>query len=562
MVADSLLRDGDLSLERDYAEGRYGAFYPRALQPHYRVRGKDGAVYSLHALGLSLLILPAYALGGYPAVSFFMAGLAAWLAREVRELAREWTADAARAEAIGWLVALSPPLVHYAGLVFTEVPAALLVALALRSAARVAQPSLRAALVCAAALALLPWLNVRYALVAAIVFAYALTRRPSPRALAVLFAAPLVSAAALALHHWRLYGFFDPRRVYGRRPEFSLPTLREGLPGLLLDQEFGLLVYAPFLVLAVPGVIRLWRGRRAEAAAAGALVLSVLLVAGSWHMWRGGFNPPARFLVPALPVLAVAAAAALRPGLGAAAALLAGWSVWAGLAGGWDPRLVHRDRDGTAPFFRAHSGAEEWTRLLPGYVLADPDRHRLAALWGVALGGAVALATRPPRPRAGAVAASCAGIAAAAAIASWASTARAGGREAVRVVGRPALTVPGWRVERRAVARWGPADLGWGQVFEPHRHPDGAILGDRLALRGGRYRLWLEVEDLSPGTPPGDLLVRPDGTAAARRTRLRRGMAGFEADVEVHEGERAVTLLVRGGGPFRLKEARLGASTF
>src|SRR6185503_7444554 len=89
-------------------------------------------IYSLHALGLSLLILPAYALGGYPAASLFMAGLAALLAREVRELARAWTGQDALAEGIGWVTALSPPLIHYAGLVFTEVPAALIVAWTLR----------------------------------------------------------------------------------------------------------------------------------------------------------------------------------------------------------------------------------------------------------------------------------------------------------------------------------------------------------------------------------------------------------------------------------------------
>ena len=38
MVADSLIRDGDVSLERDYAEGRYRVFHPQPLQPHYRVR--------------------------------------------------------------------------------------------------------------------------------------------------------------------------------------------------------------------------------------------------------------------------------------------------------------------------------------------------------------------------------------------------------------------------------------------------------------------------------------------------------------------------------------------
>ena len=42
MVADSLLRDHDLSLERDYAEGRYRVFHPGDLAPHYRLRGRHG----------------------------------------------------------------------------------------------------------------------------------------------------------------------------------------------------------------------------------------------------------------------------------------------------------------------------------------------------------------------------------------------------------------------------------------------------------------------------------------------------------------------------------------
>ena len=53
MVAESLLRDGDLDLERDYAEGRYALFHDAPLLPHYRVRGEHGEIYSLHAIGLS-----------------------------------------------------------------------------------------------------------------------------------------------------------------------------------------------------------------------------------------------------------------------------------------------------------------------------------------------------------------------------------------------------------------------------------------------------------------------------------------------------------------------------
>src|SRR6185436_6673912 len=122
----------------------------------------------------------------------------------------------------------------------------------------------------------------------------------------------LASALALAAYHFALYGFFDPRRVYGARPELALSQLPEGLPGLLLDEEFGLFVYAPMWALALAGLVRLARTRVREGAAAWLLLLSVAVLAGSWHMWRGGWNPPARFLVPAVPVLAVGLALAFR----------------------------------------------------------------------------------------------------------------------------------------------------------------------------------------------------------------------------------------------------------
>jgi hypothetical protein len=565
MVADSLLRDGDVSLEADYAQGRYRAFHPRPLQPHYRVRGKGGEIYSLHAVGLSLLILPAWALGGYAAVSFFMAILAALVAREARALVEDWTGDRGVADGVGWLVALSPPLIHYAGLVFTEVPAALILAWTVRRAGALGRASATALVGWGAALGCLPWLNVRYAVFAAVLFLYgahtwvrppAPNGRPTAGRMAALLAPLVVSALALGLYHWTLYGFFDPRLVYGRRPEFAVATLVEGLPGLLLDQEFGLLVYAPFLALAVPGLIRLARVRPGPAVVAAVLALSVLLVAGSWHMWRGGFNPPARFLVPVVPLLAAAVAFTLRRGVGAAAALAIGWSLWTGLSGAWEPRLVHRDRDGTAPFFRARSGAEEWTRLLPAYVLAEPDRHSLALMWGAALGTAALLASRPPRRHPMAFAAGWAGLAASAAVASAVSDARTGGRDAMRVIGRPALEIPRWTSFRTAPARWGPEALAWGPVFEPHRHADGAELGARLPLSPGRYRIWLDVDEFA-ATPPGELEIRPEPEAPPRRVAFRRRLGGYEADFEALPGERAVTMVLRGGPPFTLKELRV-----
>ena len=559
MVADSLLHDHDLSLERDYAEGRYRDFHPAPLAPHYRVRGLGGEIYSLHAVGLSLVLLPAYALGSYPGASFFMALLAVWLAGELRALLRESVGE--DVEGAAWIVALSPPLVHYAGLIFTEIPAALIVAAALRRAR--AQSTTRGALLAGLAVAFLPWLNVRYAILAVVLLVFAVASRPAIRTALAWVVPSLASAAALAFHHYRLYGFLDPRRVYGRRPELSLEGLPTGLPGLVFDQEFGLLVYAPVFALAVPGLVALWRRSRALAVVTVVLTAAVMAVAGAWPMWRGGFNPPARFLVPIVPVLALAVAARMRDGLNAGAALLVAWSLGTGAIGVWDRGLVHRDRDGNAPLLRAVSGAEEWTRLLPGYVLDESaaDRARLTVVWLVAIAAAVAAGRRGRPATPGGIAAASLGLLVAAGLASRLSSARTEGRDAVRVIGRPALEVPGWRPVARAPGVWTPAALTWGPSYEPHRVPEGAVIGDRLALPPGDYTIVIQGEAVPSALPP-PLLASGSDEGPPQRDPLVLTPDGLTGRFAVRR-QRATTLRLVSGGPFILKEIRLDrASTF
>lgn len=558
MVAESLVRDHDLALEQDFKEARYAVFFSRPLEPHFRIRGPEGEIYSLHAVGLPVLILPAYALAGYPGASFFMALLAAFLVREIRRFVRNASGDERLAEGVAWIVGLSPPVIHFAGLIFTEIPAALLLCLGLRTA--VFGGTARATMAAAWCAAALPWLNVRYAILSiAVVLAlgFRLWREAAPafsiaglvrRGLAPA-SALIGSAMAMGLYHFELWGFFDPRRVYGKRREFSLDVLPEGLPGLFFDQEFGLFVYAPIFVLSLAGFRELWRRHRGLAVAAVFAASGVIATASVWPMWRGGFNPPSRFLVPLVSVLAVTLALSLRRGLRPAAALLAGWSLWCGLGGALNIETVHRDRDGTAPFFRTQSGAREWTAALPGFVLSeDRPTRTLAWPWAVLL--ALPLISSA-RGRAGAPGSlrhrdtavpALALVAAAMAADALSPRVRAPERDAARLVGEPAVLLPSMRFEGRAAAEW-RVDL----FHEPHRAPTGVVFAERLQLAPGRYRVTLVRSEPLAASLPGVEVT--DRRTQARRTHTARAEgASLLAEFEVAlEGEFDFALV--GGEP-------------
>lgn len=123
------------------------------------------------------------------------------------------------------------------------------------------------------------------------------------------------------------------------------------LPGMLLSPSRGLLVFSPFLLLAVPGAIRAWRRPGWEALRPLSLAAaSVLLLDSFWFDWWGGWSyGPRRLtdLAPALTVLAAPAMAWTWERRGRRAVLLAGvaWSVALQLLGtvaydvdGWNGR--------------------------------------------------------------------------------------------------------------------------------------------------------------------------------------------------------------------------------
>jgi hypothetical protein len=389
-MAESLRADGDLDLKNQFRDRTYRAFFAGDLEAHTSPASPKGTLYSVHTPGLAFLILPAYVLGGYVGVRLFLSALASLAGALVYLLARDATLNESAARASWAAFALLPPLAFYALAVYPETPAALATAAFLLTARR--DPGPRGALLAGLAAAALPWLHPKFLPLAVVGLGLTLARR-GPR-LARIVSGLLFAASLAAFLAWMrsTYGQAALSAAYGPgfASDISLARIPRGLLALFLDRQFGLFTTAPLWVLAAPGLLALWRWRPGDAMRAALIACATLGVGASFSMWWGGTCPPARFVVPALPALAVALALALprRPSLSAACfGLSLGVVVTAALA----PRALHNRADGDSALFRVLTPALDVDGLLPSFVAEsfvpalrlDPQRATLALIRGL-----------------------------------------------------------------------------------------------------------------------------------------------------------------------------------
>ncbi len=153
---------------------------------------------------------------------------------------------------------------------------------------------------------------------------YALTRRRSVADIGWLAAGVAIPALALGIYNASLWG--DPftfSYAHSLHPDTKLgaglgivgPRLDVAVD-LLISERRGLLVFGPWLILAVPGWVRLISSKRYRGA--GVLVAAVpILFLGaisSLAFWDGGFALGPRYLIPAIPFLAIGVGGLLLSG--------------------------------------------------------------------------------------------------------------------------------------------------------------------------------------------------------------------------------------------------------
>lgn len=386
LITYSLLHDLDFEVQNNYGARDYRSFYDGKVEPQLAV----GTPYPVHGIGVPLLLLPGFAVGGLYGVLATEAAIAAFLLAAIYEAALRLTASPSAALFALAGFGLTSPALFLSVSAYPELPAALAVALSLRRLLDPESPSAFAAFSWTLALGALPFFHIKFLplaglLIAAFAYRFARERRST---LLSLVAGTAVSAASFLFFVFFTTGSLDPTASYGRTRIF-LDRVPLGVEGLLFDQEFGLLLNTPVYLLGLAGLVTLFRRSRVLGAFALLALLAIWIPGAAHPLWSGGTSAPARFLFPALPLMMVAAASLLERereiGVGRWAPWLLASSVGVGLSmlflpGG--PYFLN-GRDGRGQVWEALSSSWDLTDYLPSLVRADP--RSLASATGLSL---------------------------------------------------------------------------------------------------------------------------------------------------------------------------------
>jgi len=397
VIAQSLWRDGDFRIENNHQRGDYREYFSRDLDPHYLTRGADGEIYSIHPVGLPIALAPVYGVGGYRAVLLALIAMAAAAAGLMWRSVATATGSPGAATFAWAVIAGSAPYLFNSFTVYPEIAAALAVMVALTT---------RHPLVLGLACGVLPWLSTKYAPMSAILLVTGAGTFPLKN-VSVSAIAKAAGPYGALLAAW--FGFFYwiwgsplPQAPYGAMVQTTGWNLIFGAPGLLFDQEYGLLPYAPAYILAATGLWTMWRagGSSRWTAVRHLLVFGALLgTVGAFRIWWGGSASPGRpiasgLLVLGLPMATAFAAAPAGSARRAAQHLL----MWIGvgialtMVFAQEGLLIANGRDGTSSLLEWWSPRWELWTLAPTFIHHEAPTALAHSLVWLLVAGLVAWA--------------------------------------------------------------------------------------------------------------------------------------------------------------------------
>ena len=314
LTTQSLLQDGDLDLANQYEARSYESFFdhPNGLW-RQSVPLENGRLLSPHNPGLSVLVIPGFALGGLGGAQVQLLLTAAAAMTLAFLLADRLTNRRGICWAVTLVVGLSATAFIYSTECYPEFPASLALLACLLVATKRQRLSPVDGLYVAVGLSAVCWLGVKYVPLALLVASYFLYKADRPGRVALL----TLGGASTGCFVWFHLATFDSLTPYNvnlvyaglssielvdRHAEFGDRLYR--LWGLFVDRRFGVGRWAPLLLAAVPGLVLLAFGNGERRLLLGLIVLQ-LLIATFLAVTMMGWWFAGRTLLVVLPLLTI-----------------------------------------------------------------------------------------------------------------------------------------------------------------------------------------------------------------------------------------------------------------
>ena len=309
------------------------------------IRGKEGGVFHVLAPGPSLLLAPTLRLdralnrargvpGGLAVSVLAWNALAAALVAAIYSLLLCATRKPWLSAALALFFALVPPFVFYPFQFFPEMPGALALAVVLRLVVFEKRWSVGDAARLGLVLAALPWLHQKFLpvwlVLAAMAIHHAVERLVPARAFFWIVIPQAVSLFFFALLNYAITGSPRPDALFRAWGPAGITTahLGQGFLGLLLDQRYGILPYAPIYLVAAGGLLLPSAARLRKGLLAVAVYYMTVAAADDWH---GATSNLGRYFMPIAPFVIAAVGVAFasfadRRGAWALGLALGGWT--------------------------------------------------------------------------------------------------------------------------------------------------------------------------------------------------------------------------------------------
>lgn len=318
IISQTLLKYRSLNVMLDYQHGDYLQFYPVRIDTHVTLNARK-EVLPLHSIGGPVLWLLPFALLGRLGVVVFISLVTVLIILNIYKLLLVMGISERVAFLVSLAYAVASPLYLYAHLTFIE-PLGTLACIYVARKIMQKEISATELILSSLLLGILPFVHIRFAFLEIPLFfalLYKLYHRYQLHTIKY-YLYLLVPVAALfvllEIYSYTVWGTLNPaaNQIYGNSKPFEVSPFL-GMVGILIDQEYGLLINFPVFLFLLPGLVLAMK-RRFLGYNILVLLLSLpyIIAFTSFRHWSGGWCPPTRFILVLLPLYAFYLAYALE----------------------------------------------------------------------------------------------------------------------------------------------------------------------------------------------------------------------------------------------------------